>query len=402
MFSTRPHIVAGLAALGAVAVLLAVGLSGARWIEGRSLRAEAPQTFPMKNHGIVLQRAAFRRPGLLPLYGSSELVKDVPDKAAEFFSRAPTGFEVFPVGKAGTASLIALEKLAAVGADLRGRKLAISISPSWFWAAPDNPHHYAGNFSLEQVNSLVFTAPLDPGLKRDIARRVLEFPETVGRDPVLAFALRRLAGGSWLDRAGYRLVCPLGWLGGAMLRVQDHVHSVEYLLHRVSRPFVWRHHPIDPKWSRLFASAGRASPPPDDDDAEAELARVLPAIGGEAAFRARVAKAREWSDLELLLRTLRELGARPLLLSMPLDGEGFDRFGVSPAARAEFYDRLESLAARYGFPLVDFRDHDEDRRFLADTHDHLSAEGWLYYDAALDDFYHDRKVLTALSAHASR
>ena len=96
------------------------------------------------------------------------------------------------------------------------------------------------------------------------------------------------------------------------------------------------------------------------------------------------------------------LNASPLLLNMPLDGEGFDRFGISAEARAEFYDRLEALAARYDFPLVDFRDHDEDRRFLADTHDHLSAAGWLYYDAALDDFYHDRKVLAALPAHASR
>ena len=385
-----------------MAGLLAVIITGARWIERRSLRAEAPQTFSMKNHGIVLQREAFRRPGLLPLYGSSELVKDVPDKAADFFSRAPTGFEVFPVGKAGTASLIALEKLAAVGGDLRNRKLAFSISPSWFWAVADNPHHYAGNFSVEQVNALVFSTPLDRELKRDIARRALEFPETIDRSPVLAFALRRLAGDSWLDRAGYEFARPLGWLDGAMLRVQDHLHSAEYLLHRVSNPFIWRHHPIAPKWPRLFANAERTTVVPAVDNAVAELERVFPSFDSDSAFRAHVKNAREWSDLDLLLRTLHALGARPLLLSMPLDGEGFDRFGISAEARAEFYDRLEALAARYDFPLVDFRDHDEDRRFLADTHDHLSAAGWLYYDAALDDFYHDRKVLAALPAHASR
>lgn len=401
MNSNRPHLAAILGLFCCVAPLFAAILGAACWIERHSLRAVAPQSFSMKNHGIVLQREAFRRPDLLPLYGSSELVKDVPDKAADFFARAPTGFEVFPVGKAGTASLIALEKLASVGGDLRGRKLAFSISPSWFWSAYQNPHHYEGNFSLEQVNALVFTAPLDLELKRDIARRVLEFPGTVDRSPVLAFALHRLAGGSWLDRAGFRLSCPLGWLDGAILRVQDHLHTVHYLLHEMGQPLVWRHLPIDPKWSRLFVMAERVSTGPNEKAGRAELARVLPATDREEVFRGHLAKAREWGDFELLLRTLQELGARPLLLSVPLDGECFDRYGIPAETRAEFYDHLESLAARYGFPLVDFRDHDNDPRFLADTHDHLSAAGWLYYDVALDDFFHDRKVLASLPVHAS-
>lgn len=402
MSATRPHLVALSSAFGIVVALLAIVLASARWIERRSLRAEAPQTFSIKNQGIVLQREAFRRPWLLPLYGSSELVKDVPDKAADFFSRAPTGFEVFPVGKAGTASLIAMEKLAAVGTDLRDRKLAFSISPSWFWAVADNPHHYAGNFSVEQVNELVFSAPLDRPLKRDVARRLLDFPDTVDQSPVLAFALRRLASDSWLDHVGYEIARPLGWLDGAMLRVQDHLHTAEYLIHRVSNPFVWRHHPIAPKWTRLFESADRATAHADIDNAEAEIERVFTTDDTDSAFRLRVKQAREWSDLELLLRTLNALGARPLLLSMPLDGESFDRVGISTAARVEFYDRLEALAARYNFPLVDFRDHDEDRKFLADTHDHLSAAGWLYYDTALDDFFHDRKPLASVPAHVSR
>jgi poly-D-alanine transfer protein DltD len=87
------------------------------------------------------------------------------------------------------------------------------------------------------------------------------------------------------------------------------------------------------------------------------------------------------------------------LLSAPFDGPAFDARGISAEARAEFYNRLETLAARYDFPLIDFRDHDEDRGFLADTHDHLSAAGWLYYDSALDAFYHDRPVLASLPSN---
>ncbi len=391
----HPHLTASLGAIGIVAALLATTIGAARWIEKRSLRAEAPHTFSMKNHGIALQREAFRQPGLLPLYGSSELVKNVSYKAADFFADSPTGFEVFPVGKAGTASLITLEKLGALGGDVRGRKLAFSISPSWFWSSTDNPSHYAGNFSLEQVNALVFNSSLDRTLKRDVARRVLDFPETLEKSPLLIFALRRLAGDTWWDRAGYRLAAPLGWLDGAILRAQDHLHTVVYLVHRITPLFVWRHHPIDPKWARLFATAEGLSNGPEVEKAGEEIERVLPTEGSDHVFRQRLARASEWSDLDLLLRTLHQLGARPLLLSAPFDGEVFDHFGVSAAARAEYYDRLEALAARYEVPLVDFREHDEDARFLADTHDHLSAIGWLHYNAALDNFYHDRALLVS-------
>jgi D-alanine transfer protein len=399
MTTNRPHLAACLSALAVLTVLLLATLMGARWIERHTLRAAAPQVFTMKNYGVVLQRAAFQRSGLLPFYGSSELVKDVPDKAASFFARAPTGFEVFPVGKAGTASLIVLEKLSSLGSDLRGRKLAFSISPSWFWAAFDRPHHYRGNFSREQANAFVFESKLDAALKRDIARRMLEFPETLENDAVLAFALRRLAGGTFLDHAGFVAAWPLGRLEGGLLRVQDHLHTLEYLLHRVDRPFSWRHHRIELKWARLLASALRQTITSEQDLAEVELARALPAVGTERAFRARLSQAGEWRDFELLLRVLHDLGARPLLLSAPLDGPAFDAMGISAGARAAFYDRLEKLAARYNFPLVDFRDHDEDRRFLADTHDHLSAAGWLYYDSALDAFYHDRPVLASLPSN---
>ena len=390
MVTTRHALAAGFWATATLAFVLVLALSVAHRIERRALRAGATQLFSIKNHGIVLQREAFRTPGLLPLYGSSELAKSVSDKAPDFFARAPTGFEVFPVGKAGAASLITLEKLAAIGPSVRGKKLAFSISPSWFWAAFDRPHHYAGNFSRSQANALVFSTALDRGLKRDIARRMLEFPETTEEASLFTFALRRLAGDTRLDRAELALARPLGLLHGLIMRLQDHAYSVEYLLHRVPHPFTWRHRPSIPKWPRLLASATPTVGGGDPKEAEAELARQLAPESDAATFRAHLQSAREWHDLELLLRTLRQLGAQPLLLSMPLFGEAFDRFGISATDRAQFYDRLEALAARYAVPLVDFREHDEDRLFLADTHDHLSPRGWLYFDAALDAFYHDR------------
>jgi D-alanine transfer protein len=58
--------------------------------------------------------------------------------------------------------------------------------------------------------------------------------------------------------------------------------------------------------------------------------------------------------------------------------------------RSAYLQRLDALAAQYHAPLDDFRDHQNDPGFLVDFLDHLSPDGWLYYNKALDDFYHDR------------
>ena len=78
-------------------------------------------------------QGAVRAPDVLPIYGSSELIHPIPDRSSAFFRTAPTGFQVSPVGKAGSTSMIILEKLGGLGTNLRGKRVAISLSPSWFF-----------------------------------------------------------------------------------------------------------------------------------------------------------------------------------------------------------------------------------------------------------------------------
>ncbi|TME38019.1 MAG: hypothetical protein E6I75_07860 [Chloroflexi bacterium] len=66
----------------------------------------------------------------------------------------------------------------------------------------------------------------------------------------------------------------------------------------------------------------------------------------------------EFTDLQLLLRGLSELGADPLLISQPIPGKYYDTIGISAAARSEYYTRLREIAATYNVPVVDFADHD--------------------------------------------
>ena len=395
----RQHLGAALAAILLVAAALVVGDLAAHRIEGAYIHALAPSEFDQKQQGRALQAEAFREPDLLPLYGSSELIRETPYRATQFFREYPTGFAVFPVGGNGDTPLIYLQELAAVGADLRGQKVAISLLPSAVvFDTADRVNYYAGNFSRLHAGELAFSTDLSFDLKRGAARRMLDFPATLQADPLLHFALERLADSSPRGRAEYWAVMPLGQLHNLILRLQDHWETLAYIRRQPNLDPTVPRQAARLDWSSLLVRAEREAQRQAGSDPASFSGRlrrhpigtwkVMANIRSGRAFLHDIQTATGWTDLDLLLRTLNELGARPLILSPPLEGAFFDYWGVPSRPRQAYYDRLRETVGRYGVPLRDFADHDGDPHFVVDFRSHLSPEGWAYYDRALDAFYH--------------
>lgn len=391
---SHPHLhLQGAACASAIALAAIVaGLVFCVEVEKRGIHAVAPEFSDAKLQGVVLQERAFAEDDLLVFYGSSELAKEMPNNAVQFFEHYPTGFRVFPVGKPGTTALAVLQKVAAVGDDIKGRKVAYSISPGCFFSEVFDPQYYEGNFSEQQAMEFAFSDDLSLGLKRDVARRMLEFPRTLEDRWLLRAALRRLAKDRPVDRVLYGCLAPLAYLQIAIGRAQDHFEAaVDILGHRRPTPLITRSHATGLNWSELLARAAQFANHAAVQAKRREVAqnRATHNVRGDSIFQAML-HAREWTDLELLLRTLNELGAEPLLLSMPVEDIRLEVYGAKPALRNTYVARLDALADRYHLPLVDFREHERDPAFLVDFLDHLSGKGWLYYDKALDDFFHDR------------
>ncbi len=291
------------------------------------------------------------------------------------------------MGKAGTTSLIILQKLAAVGAQAHGRKVAILISPGWFFIASTESRFYEGNFSMQQAAATIFSRSLSLPLKQQIARRMLLHRETTERNGLLQFAVLRLAGDQWLDRFLYDLALPLGWLQNAIFSLQDEREVMGNLSAQADR---WRvpleRHPEPLKWEELIAAAAAEAQPVDDFD------HPWPGRKRDfnASFRETMEHSGEWTDFDLLLSGLRELGVEPLLLCMPPNAWYFERQGVRRETFELFTRRLHEAADRHGARLVAFEDHLHDRAFLKDHHDHLSVKGWMYVNKVLDEFFHEK------------
>jgi D-alanine transfer protein len=381
--SFAPHLSSALIACAlAVAILCGGGLL-AMHLEERTIHSTAPRDFFIKNQGLAFERAAAHAPDILLLYGSSELIDPIPNRASDFFSREPTGFEVCPVGKAGTTSLIILQKLGALGSVLHGRKIAISLSPSSFLTPAVKPDFYAANFSLAAANGTLFGNALDLNLKTEIAKRMLQFPDTLGKDGLLRLAAGCLASGCPLDRVILMAMWPLGKLQNIILDLQDHFEVLAYILSGGKPIPNWLRPPSSHAvhLPKATAGGGRKAMTTESHNV------IRPAK--DAAFRTRVSTASEWSDLDLLFRTLTELRARPLILSMPIDA--YLAPGVSRPAHEVYYDRMREGARRYHFPLVEFEDHDADPTFLIARREHPTSKEWMYYNRALDNFFHKTK-----------
>lgn len=394
----HPHLAACLAVIVLLCGAFILARTYADGVASNYVHALAPTMFEQKNQGSALQAEAFRQPDLLPVYGSSELIYSDPYHANVLFRRYPTGFTIFPVGTADTEPLNMVQKLAAVGSDLAGKKVVISLSPSFFYEGQYHPETYAGNYSPLHANALAFSTDLSLGVRRDVARRMLDYPDTLENDPVLTFALARLADGSAASLALYYAALPLGKLHLLILTLQDQWATLDYIGHNQSLKTNIPRKAEKLDWEALAAQAERdyrkhATNNPFGMDNEQWLYYGSEVLKGkdsttDAKFLQLVSKSEGWSDLELLLRGLADLGATPLVICLPINGGYFDFQGISYSARAILYQQLRDEVKAHGYAVVVMDGYDEDKYFLMDPGAHLSSKGWVIYDQTLDAFYH--------------
>jgi len=377
-----PHLSSGMIAIAIVVVILCSGRAAAIHFEQKTIHATAPKDFFIKNQGLAFQRAAAHTPDILLFYGSSELTDPVPNRAPDFFAFAPTGFEVCLVGKAGATSLIILQKLGALGSDLSGKKVAISISPSFFFRHDLNTDSYAGNFSVEAATATLFGTSLDADLKSQIAKRMSQFPNTLAKSAVLKTGVDCMATGSRLDRTLLLAIYPLGEMENLILDFQDHFETLIYILGKGKG--------ISHREMQALLNGKKEAVGDDSDEQGVRRAKAPGSLSarGEAFFRDRITNANEWGDLELLFRTIRDIKAQAMVLSLPLNGAFYDSQGIPRSTRQVYYEKLRDLAQRYGVGLIEFEDHDGDPSFQIARREHPTAAGWGYYDQALDKFFH--------------
>jgi D-alanine transfer protein len=400
-----PHAAPALLATLLVVVVLLVGGAYARSVTyqtitslGAALNDQKHPLFEQKNQGSVLQRAAFSRADLLPAYGASELL-DAGElyHARVLFHEYAVDFDLFPIAREGAPILGVLQKVASVGPAARGAKVVISVSPGLFLDPMSPPDYYAGSFSSLQAGELVFSGDISSTDKRGAARRMLDYPRTLADDPLLRIALECLSDESLPAQACYAALQPIGQMRTQALRLQDEFRALQLVGETAHSSSPGSGTAPAPDWDSLMARAERDYLPVSGNNPfgfwdaywTEKQGEILPRrlSSSDEAFTQRLHASKSWTDLDLLLQGLRDLGAEPLVISSPLHGAYYQFLGVSPTARAAYYERLRALTQANGAALVDFASYEDDLAFATDQWGHLSPKGWVAYARVMDEFH---------------
>jgi D-alanyl-lipoteichoic acid biosynthesis protein DltD len=398
-----PHLLG--AAIALISSLLAVlaYTTYAGYTETKYVHAVAALDHAEISGGSALERTALLQPDLLVIYGASELVLlDTKYEATRFFSTYPTGFMVFNAATKGGSALTIAQRFAGLGTELRGRRLIFAVGPAIMTMAPFGDvaqRHYDGNFSELHALELAYSPYISEATKRQAAVRMLEFSETLKDRPLVRFALKRLAAVSLGDRVLYYLSWPLGRLQIAIMHVQDHYATVEYIHHLSAAEVTVKRQPQRIDWTALIARAEKeqiantdTNPYGVDNSQWPKIKELfmqpVPLGSRDADFINDVTIAREWSDMQIAMSVLQELGARAIILSSPMNVPLWEDIGVSEGAQDTYYSLLHSYVEPFHFPVIDSKEYGTIKYFSMDLASHASRKGWVYVDRTLDQIYH--------------
>ena len=180
-----PHLTAAIISLFALIASLVGFNVYAQSLELRDVNALIPLNFTQMENGDALEPAPPETgcPDGIRQFGID--VGAYPHQANQFFAEYPTGFTVVDVASLGVLSVTLAQEFAALGPDLRGKKIVLSIMPGSFfinkkYLIENNPDHDFGmNFSPLRSYETIFSPYLSFGIKNEISQSLLAYRETI-------------------------------------------------------------------------------------------------------------------------------------------------------------------------------------------------------------------------------
>ncbi|MEI4800639.1 D-alanyl-lipoteichoic acid biosynthesis protein DltD [Bacillus sp. NPDC077411] len=339
--------------------------------------------------GIALQQKMLDNPKYLPMYGSSEFSRLDVYHPSNYFKVKDQEFTPFLIGRGGTQSLTHVLSLASSMDQLENRKIVFVLSPQWFVKQGLDEVHFAPNFSSQQAYHLIFNNDLKPEMKKQIAERLLEY-EIVRKDTLLKTSLEGIVYDDTNHNMKAAAAKPFAYVYRNILDRKDMVASIFDIKPQKTH--------LDPElkslaWEEIRKRAEKTGEIEsktnpfgiEDPYYNKGIKKKLERLKG---YRANESfnESPEYDDFQLVLDILKQTHAKPLFISVPVNGPWYDYAGFPKERRDVYYKKINEQIAKAGFPVADFSSHEYDKYFLKDTM-HLGWKGWVYVDEELQQFY---------------
>jgi D-alanine transfer protein len=338
--------------------------------------------------GKYIQQQMLADKQYLPIYGSSELARLDRFHPSNYFQVTGEPFTPFLVGRGGTESLIHLLNFSEHVDQLKGKKIVFVLSPQWFQPNGTDESHFAPNYSSLQGYDFAFNNKIDPTIKRKAIKRLLTF-SSVKDDPILSTIYKAEVSRNPWDQRKASMVRPIAYAYRGILVKKDLYYSIT---EGAKQKREIKHNLRKKNWSQLEAEANQLGAKQSGNNQFTvinsqydKIRKMVPSLK-DKKFGASYGKSPEYQDFQLVLDVLKESGADPLFISVPVNGKWYDYTGFPKEGRTAYYDRIRKQIEAEGFQIADFSNHEYDPYFMKDTI-HIGWKGWVYTDKAIKDFY---------------
>ena len=313
----------------------------------------------------------------LLFFGSSELSTPaslVPEVPAVVFGRNPYGLQLSFIGEAYDQSLWQAIAAGAYAPRVQNRKVAIVVSPSWFFDGGVDDTVFQTRFSYGLYRAFMNNELVSDECKSYVGARLLE----QGVDEAVVRAGARGDALAMVNDAAFAFADDL--------RTRNNLRAiVDEGIERLDKPetepdfALWHDYAIEDAELRSTNEWGF-----DDEFYENNVGvykdQIKDKLRGET-----FSNTPEYDDFGLFLRVCQDCGLEPLVIIAPLSGDYYDWVGIDAATRASCYDHIRQVTEAYGVAIADFSSKEYERYFLHDQV-HFGWTGWVDVESAVYAF----------------
>ncbi|MBE6055214.1 MAG: D-alanyl-lipoteichoic acid biosynthesis protein DltD [Clostridium sartagoforme] len=347
----------------------------------------------IRDRGGVL-KSQMKEDGDLMLLGSSELSSPVEQNPINMFPNNYAEYDVSIFGRAYTQSLqhsTILSNIEDIGKD---DKVAIVISAQWFeYLSGIDGNDFSVNFSEQQFYEFFNNKNINKENKVYYAKRIAELLRKSGEYGEERIYANLYYRDNIITKITLTLLKPYYSLKEYMLETKDKVQTIKILekLNNKSEKSIKN---ID--WNEEYKKAeaeGKEKVTNNDifveDSYYDTYLRDKYDTLKDRWKDIDLLKSKELEDYKFFLDTCEQVGVKPLVILMPVNGLYYDHLGLDEEKRTEFYDTVEKLADDKGFEVLNLQNKEYEKYYLSDVM-HLGWKGWLNINEEMYKYFNER------------
>ncbi|HHP9971761.1 TPA: D-alanyl-lipoteichoic acid biosynthesis protein DltD, partial [Listeria monocytogenes] len=338
------------------------------------------------------QKKALQEGNYLPIYGSSELSRVDPFHPSVVSKKYNQGYTPFLLGRPGTQSLSHFLDVNALGDDLKGKKVAVVLSPQWFQPKGVSDPSFGANFSPLHAYKFALEDTKNTPERRYAAKRLLSF-QVVQSDSTLKKLLENIVAKGPKKPHDPKLLNITGNIELKILERKDDLES-KYIIgskqDRVNKGLKELPETLDyQKLDELAKETGERSTGNNPFQVKEHYyqKKIKPIEGKLKNSRKdlRYDQSPEFADLQLLMDAFKKAGADVIFINPPINGKWIDYIGMDKQGLDDYYAKTKEQIESQGFRYYSLEEYQNDAFFLEDPI-HLSWRGWVKIDQVLADF----------------